>query len=107
MDQYLSRLIRHNVLMLAVVSSTSTASWMSHQSGPKIQKPINSRANENGITTKPNNISLTANDAINQFCVGFKLFSVNIAIQTRRFPTTMRNIIVVIKQANRVIDDCV
>ena len=107
MDQYLSRLIRHSVLMLAVVNSTSTASWISHQSVPKIQKPISSRANENGITTKPSNISLTANEAMNQFCVGLNDFSVNIAMQTSKLPTTIKNMIVVIKQANRVIDDCV
>lgn len=107
MDQYLSKLIRHNVFIEAVHRSTSSAACMSHHNCPNIQKPINSLANENGITTKPNNISLTANDAINQFCVGFNDFSVKIAIHTRQFPTTIKNIITVNRHANNVIDDCV
>ena len=78
MDQYLSRLIRQILRMDAVQSNTSMAFQRSHQTLPKYQYPIISFANENGMITSPRRKSATARDAMNQFCVDFRVLSVKI-----------------------------
>ena len=80
----------------AVLHSTSRALWTSHQTVPNIQYPINSFDKENGIITKPSNMSAIAKDAINQFCTVVKLFSVAMAMITNMLPTTITIIMDVI-----------
>ncbi|KAJ2941608.1 hypothetical protein O0L34_g14665 [Tuta absoluta] len=75
-------------MMDAVHNNTSIAACISHHQNPKIQYPISSLANENGIITSPRKKSDTANDAMNQFWMFFNAFSVTIAIITNILPTT-------------------
>lgn len=88
MLQYLSNEIRHKFIMEAVLKRTSMAECTSHHHAPNSQYPINSFASENGMMIKPRKKSATASDAMNQFWMFFKAFSVVMAMMTSIFPTT-------------------
>lgn len=64
------------------------AEWMSHQMEPNIQYPISSLASEKGIITSPRKKSATAKEAMNQFWMFLRAFSVTMAMMTSMLPTT-------------------
>lgn len=64
---------------------------------------MSSCAREKGMIMRPKQRSETARDAMNQFCTVLSDLSVEIAIQTRRLPTTIRIMMHVMKNAKHTI----